>query len=77
MPRRNSIKKERRHVHLHEGDWEWLIATYGSQRISPSAVISQLVSAHRRRVEDRIAQRIDSLKTPEDSLDDITPDTEA
>lgn len=55
MPRRNAEAKERRHVHLNAGDWDWLVQTYGPMGLSPSHVIARLLSKYRRRMEEKVA----------------------
>jgi len=70
MGRRPGAPKERHHVHLNPGDWEFLQTKYGSQGLTPSYVIAKLVSTFRRRVEDKITQKLDvSHKLEEIDID--------
>jgi len=63
---RNSVIKERHHVHLSQGAWEKLTELYKPQGISPSRVIAQLVDFHLRRIEEKA-----NLKMKQEMAEDI------
>ena len=52
--------KERHHVHLNEGDWDFLTQTYGPKGLTNSAVIALLVSKHVRFLREKIATKLDA-----------------
>lgn len=69
MSRRTGPRKERHHIHLTEGSWERLTELYASQGITPSSVIDKLVTSHLKRLDERIAQKMQTVR-PE-ALEDI------
>ena len=56
MRRREDRAISKHTLNLFAGDYEWLQSHYSS-RIGAAKVIRDLVHAHRRRIEERAAQR--------------------
>lgn len=72
MGRKPGNSKERHHVHLNPGDWEWIGEVYGPQGLSQSNVIRRIVSSFRRKVSEKIALKMDTTPKFEEIDIDLT-----
>lgn len=71
MPKRHERPTRRVHLHLPVDDIDWLQSRYG-HTIGVAAAVRSIVATARRRIEERIADKLDTTTVEVDLPQELT-----